>query len=359
MSTNKLALHFGAGNIGRGFICPELKKNNYDVIFVDVNQDLVDNINLNKHYKITSITKDSTLTDTISDISAINFTDSALVNKFLIEADLVTTSVGPKYVDSVYKLLINSNTTKDIFFIAFENQYRSSTKTAGNSYESKNIISIDAVVDKIVPPQIDNSLDVIVEKYGSIVIDSIGYRPLAESDIVGYGDYEVEFLKKLWLLNGLHLQLAYYGISNEKNYIHEIFQDEILKVFAADALDALSNAFMLKTNYKNSLTEFKESILQRFSLPELKDEVLRVARNPLLKFSKNERFHGPLDVLINKDLGVHTFKAIIDLLLNNSFANVEDYKNFNNFTNDGLEKFLVQFWELSSNEVNQYKERLI
>ena len=244
MSTNKLALHFGAGNIGRGFICPELKKNNYDVIFVDVNQDLVDNINLKKHYKIMSITKDSTLTDTISDISAINFTDSALVNKFLIEADLVTTSVGPKYVDSVYKLLINSNTTKDIFFIAFENQYRSSTKTAGNSSESKNIISIDAVVDKIVPPQIDSSLDVIVEKYGSIVIDSIGHRPLAKSDIVSYGDYEVEFLKKLWLLNGLHLQLAYYGISNEKNYIHEIFQDEILKVFAADALDALSNAFV-------------------------------------------------------------------------------------------------------------------
>ena len=43
---SKKALHFGAGNIGRGFICPELQNNDFEVIFADVNQELVDQINI-------------------------------------------------------------------------------------------------------------------------------------------------------------------------------------------------------------------------------------------------------------------------------------------------------------------------
>ena len=47
---SKKALHFGAGNIGRGFICPELQNNDFEVIFADVNQELVDQINSKNNY---------------------------------------------------------------------------------------------------------------------------------------------------------------------------------------------------------------------------------------------------------------------------------------------------------------------
>jgi len=46
----KLAVHFGAGNIGRGFIAPTLQANNYEVIFVDVNTDLIEQINSEGQY---------------------------------------------------------------------------------------------------------------------------------------------------------------------------------------------------------------------------------------------------------------------------------------------------------------------
>ena len=37
----KTALHFGAGNIGRGFITPILQENGYEVVLVDVDSDPV------------------------------------------------------------------------------------------------------------------------------------------------------------------------------------------------------------------------------------------------------------------------------------------------------------------------------
>ena len=46
------ALHFGAGNIGRGFIGYLLSKTGYDLCFVDVNDEIIESINKTNSYKI-------------------------------------------------------------------------------------------------------------------------------------------------------------------------------------------------------------------------------------------------------------------------------------------------------------------
>ena len=46
----KTALHFGAGNIGRGFITPILQENGYEVVLVDVDSDLVNKLNTDQEY---------------------------------------------------------------------------------------------------------------------------------------------------------------------------------------------------------------------------------------------------------------------------------------------------------------------
>ena len=52
----KLALQFlEQANIGRGFIAPVLQQNDFEVVFVDVNKELVSSINENREYQVSTI----------------------------------------------------------------------------------------------------------------------------------------------------------------------------------------------------------------------------------------------------------------------------------------------------------------
>ena len=351
----KLAIHFGAGNIGRGFIAPVLQENNYEVVFVDVNKELIEQINLLQRYKVTSISLNASSDIFVKNISGLLLNDEEFLNEKLSQADLITTSVGPKFVKDIFNLVSSTKTEKIQTFIAFENMYRASTSNLTESGLS-TLVLIDAVVDKIVPPQNITSLDVIVEEYGSIILDNnVNTKPLNESKIVSYSNYDHEFYKKLWLLNGLHLKLAYFGLSRNIKYIHEILNNQEGLDFAERAIDSLSKAYSLFSNSTEDLKDFKQTILNRFSMPEIQDEVTRIARNPQIKFSKDERFERPLRLLISADEDVETFKNIIDIIFESDFEQVDGFLDFKNsqLSND-KNHFYNEFWN-----VDNYSEKYI
>ena len=351
----KLAVHFGAGNIGRGFIAPVLQENNYEVVFVDVNKELIEQINLLKGYKVRSIGLNSSEEVFVENINGLFLGDNESINKKLSQADLITTSVGPKFVEDIFNLVINTKTEKIQTFIAFENMYRASSSNSNDSNQNK-LVLIDAVVDKIVPPQNTTSLNVTVEEYGSIVLDeSIRTKPFNESEVVSYRNYEHEFYKKLWLLNGLHLKLSYFGLSRNIKYIHEILNNKDGLEFAEKSLDSLSKAYNLFSNSTEDLNNFKQTILNRFSMPEIQDEVIRIARNPETKFSKDERFEWPLRLLISAGEEVETFKEVLDIIFENDFKQVDGFIEFKKrqlFKDKSY--FFNEFWK-----VNNYSEKYI
>ena len=346
----RTAVHFGAGNIGRGFVAPLLQKNRYNVLFVDSANEVVDKINTEKKYEIHSYRDNSTSEISIENISALHTDQEEELKIILNNALLITTSVGSNNLDSIASLLdkhIEKN--QRINFISFENMYRASTYVfkKEKSLESK-VRNYDVVVDKVVPIQEENNLNLIVEHFGSIVFDEKQYshKLIDLDEVVIKGDYEREYTKKLWLLNGLHVCLAYYGLSKGVEYIHQIYENREHKDFVEKINSEYFEAYSLYSEEDDeSIKMYQKKINKRFKEKMSKDQTVRVARNPREKFSKAERVQGPLQYLIEKDKDVSAIKVVLDLIFSQEFQEVEGFSKFkDNSLSDGRENFYSSFW---------------
>src|SRR5690606_2987136 len=89
------AVHFGAGNIGRGFVGLILHDAGYEVVFVDVNADLIDALRATPSYLVLEVGAGAS-TRTVDNYRALNSaTNEADVVAEIATADIVTTAVGP------------------------------------------------------------------------------------------------------------------------------------------------------------------------------------------------------------------------------------------------------------------------
>ena len=147
----------------------------------------------------------------------------------------------------------------------------------------------------------------------------------------------------------MHLKLAYFGLSKKIKYIHEILNNQAGLDFAEKSIDSLSKAYRLFSNSTEDLSDFKQTILSRFSLPEIQDEVIRIARNPEIKFSKDERFERPLRLLISANDQVETFKDVLDIVFENNFEDVDGFTEFkkSQLSNDNS-YFYNEFWKVDN-----------
>ena len=93
------ALHFGAGNIGRGFIGKLLADAGIHVTFADVNETVVNALIERKEYNVKVVGAQS-VTEKVSNVTAVNSTSPEIV-KLISETDLLTTAVGPTVLNII------------------------------------------------------------------------------------------------------------------------------------------------------------------------------------------------------------------------------------------------------------------
>ncbi|PYE49588.1 mannitol-1-phosphate 5-dehydrogenase [Paenibacillus barcinonensis] len=308
------ALHFGAGNIGRGFIGLILSRAGYKVTFSDVNQELVHALLERGEYTV-ELANESKEQETVTGVTAIDGRDLQKVAEAVAETDLVTTAVGVGVLKHIaagiakgleYRRHVGT-VQKPLHIIACENAIGGSTQLKehvyalldeqAQAYADQYVYFPDSAVDRIVPIQNHaDPLHVQVEPFYEWVVDRSRMAPAFKpmEGVVYVDDLEPYIERKLFTVNTGHCIAAYIGYVHGYDTIQKAIADEKVKSVVYGALQETGGVLVKRFGFnREDHMQYIVKILGRFVNPYLTDEVTRVGRSPLRKLSPNDRLVRP------------------------------------------------------------------
>lgn len=335
------AVHFGGGNIGRGFIAELMHETGYKVIFVDVIDKLINDINNTKSYTITEVGTEGTKTKTITNYIALNSkTHMKEVVETIANADIVTCAVGPNVLKFLGKPIADGialrTAKKPLAVIACENMIGGTDTLKGFIVDPKNMDAKileelpsraefgNSAIDRIVPNQPPGAgLDVTIESFFEWCVEATGFKS-GHPEIHGVhwvDDLEPYIERKLYTVNTSHATAAYFGYHKGIKTIHEAMADKHIR---NEVHAALKETAHLIVN-KHGITEeeqqhYIDTIIKRISNPHLEDVTDRVGRAPIRKLGRTERFIGPASQLEERGYNVSALLGGVEMALR--FQNV-------------------------------------
>ena len=336
------AVHFGGGNIGRGFIAELYHESGYHIVFVDVVDELINDINNTKSYTVTEVSDEGEKVKTITNYRAINSKyDMPEVVKTIADADIVTCAVGPTVLKFLGKPIadgISKRTMKKpLAVIACENMINATDTLKGFIVDEKNmkpeiLKDLDSkaefgnsAIDRIVPTQPKNGgLNVRIEKFFEWCVQETGFKS-GHPEVKGIHwveDLEPYIERKLFTVNTSHATAAYFAYHKGIGTIHEAMADEHIKKEVNSALEETAHLITKKHGIsKEDQDAYVKTIIERISNPYLEDVPVRVGRAPLRKLGRKERFIGPAAQLAERGYNVSALLGGVEMALR--FQDVE------------------------------------
>jgi len=312
------AVHFGAGNIGRGFVGLILHNAGYEVVFADVNAELIDALAETPSYVVTEV-GDGASVWTVDNYRAINSaTHEADVVAEIATADIVTTAVGPNVLRFVAPVIARAIAQRSadlapLAVMACENAINATdllkaevVKALPDAAVADGAIFANTAVDRIVPGQDPNAgLDVTVESFFEWAIES---GPFGDSvptipDAHFVDDLAPYIERKLFTVNTGHATAAYHGFAAGVASMSEAFSTPAIAAEVRAVLDETKQLLVAKHGFDPEVQQaYIDKNMVRFANPQLSDTVDRVGRQPLRKLGRDERFVGPAAQLAERGL---------------------------------------------------------
>ena len=302
-----MAVVFGPGRIGCGFVGQLLSAAGYDLVFVGRGP-VVDHLSRLGRYGV-RLTDGRTSRDVeVSGVRALHTSDREAVAAAIASADLVAVSVGPRNLGAVAPLLAAglARRTSPVNVIAFEN----CTDPGG---------CLRDAVSRCVPALRDAGHGFSGALVSRIVTRRIG-DPAGQEPLVFLGDPPVSFVvhgpslcapvprieglravddfaawvtKKLYTFSAGHAAAAYLGALKGYHYVHSAIRDPEIRAAVLAAMEEGRRG--LARRYGPELAGESaelDEIVARFENASLNDPVSRVGRDPLRKLGPEDRLVG-------------------------------------------------------------------
>lgn len=312
----KKAIMYGGGNIGRGFIGKVFADSGYEVVFLDIMQGLIDEMNSRGQYNVRIVSNEGEVDTVVKPVRAVNSTTEQAIEE-IVTCDIMATAVGvnilPRIAPVIAKGVIArmEKSGKPLDIILCENQLEADILMRGWIYEcltdeqkawaDENLGLIEASIGRMVPPltpemKAQDSLLICVEPYCELPVDKDAFKGEIP-DLVGlipYTPFEFYIKRKLFLHNGGHAVCAYLGNLKGYEYIWQAIADPEIYETAKAAMNCSAQALIkkfgeeIRENVENNVVD----LLFRFQNKALKDTVARVGADPVRKLRRNDRIVG-------------------------------------------------------------------
>lgn len=328
------AIHFGAGNIGRGFIGETLAANGFGIDFVDVNETIINALNERGEYDI-QLAAPGQKKIHVSNVDGINNgKNPEKVVEAIKTTDMITTAIGPKILDIIAPLIAEGLTArvavnkKPLDVIACENMIGGSQHLKEEVYKhlddsvkpeiDKYIGFPNAAVDRIVPIQHnEDPLFVSVEDFKEWVIDEsqMKNKEIHLEGVHYAPDLEPYIERKLFSVNTGHATVAYTGKALGYSTIDEAIKDPKVVDQVTRVLSETRSLLLAKWDFtKEELEDYHAQVINRFKNPYISDDIARVGRTPIRKLGYNERFIRPIRELKERGLSYDALMETVGLI---------------------------------------------
>jgi mannitol-1-phosphate 5-dehydrogenase len=313
----KLAVMLGAGNVGRGFLGQLFSESGYEVVFVDIDEPLLTELQAKRGYTIRLVDNEILEDVLIAPVRAIHAGDREAVARALESATIGATAVGVRALPQVAPLvaagvarrakaavtdplnLVICENLKDAA-ATFRTMVRRHLAPQHHAYLEAQIGFVDTVIGRMVPPltpelRAQDPALVLVEPYKELPVDSRGFVG-PPPDIVAMepcDDFAVYTARKLYLHNCGHAMLGYLGHLRGYAYGYQALADGEIRAPLEQALAEAKAGIVAAYDVEGAwLQAHVDDLLRRFANRALRDTNYRLARDPVRKLGPSDRLVG-------------------------------------------------------------------